>query len=695
MLLDGTILNEDINASAAIVDTKLATIATAGKVSNSATTAASANTASAIVARDASGNFTAGTITAALTGAASSNVLKAGDTMTGALVVPLGAVGTPSLTFTGDLNTGIYSPGADQVAVATNGTGRLFIDASGNIGVGITPNPWGPTYFNVIQLGSRGGAIAHATTAWTSGSLLILTNNTYVNSSADRKYADSNTKPAAELKLENDTLIFSNAVAGAAGAAQTFTEKFQINSAGLVGIGVTPSNVLHVQGAQPYASSANSLATSVTKAAARVQGSNDASTSIFFGVETSNANPYLQVCNATGTSADPLLLQPFAGRVGIGTTGPAGELDVRGPNSGNLYVGRTNISGPASEPGSLNLSGPNASGSARIWGRIGSIIDTATEGSEVANLAFQVQKAGNLSEVARLDGSGRLLVGTSTNNGSFDSRLQVAGAGSGSTVLFSNYENTGNGPALYFTKSRSGTIGSNSIVSSGDKIGRLEFLGADGSTYYTAAAISAEIDGTPGAADMPGRLVFSTTADGGSSPTERMRINANGNILFGCTGLPSASVEGFVITGNSSGNFSSSGATSSAYNHLLFYNSNGIVGAISTSASATAFATSSDYRLKENVEPITDGIARLQQLKPSRFNFIADPDKTFDGFIAHETQAIVPECVTGEKDAVGDDGNPIYQGIDQSKLVPLLTAALQEAIGEIESLKARLTAAGL
>jgi hypothetical protein len=93
MILDGTILNADINASAAIVDTKLATIATAGKVSNSATTATNANTASAIVARDASGNFTAGTITAAVTGAASSNVLKAGDTMTGALVHPLGAWG--------------------------------------------------------------------------------------------------------------------------------------------------------------------------------------------------------------------------------------------------------------------------------------------------------------------------------------------------------------------------------------------------------------------------------------------------------------------------------------------------------------------------------------------------------------------------------------------------------------------------
>ena len=136
MIADGAIVNADINASAAIVDTKLNTIATAGKVSNSATTATSANTASAIVARDGSGNFTAGTITAALTGAASSNVLKAGDTMTGALVHPLGAVGTPSITFTGDLNTGFWSPSADALAASTAGIERVRIDSSGNMGIG-------------------------------------------------------------------------------------------------------------------------------------------------------------------------------------------------------------------------------------------------------------------------------------------------------------------------------------------------------------------------------------------------------------------------------------------------------------------------------------------------------------------------------------------------------------------------------
>ena len=103
------------------------------------------------------------------------------------------------------------------------------------------------------------------------------------------------------------------------------------------------------------------------------------------------------------------------------------------------------------------------------------------------------------------------------------------------------------------------------------------------------------------------------------------------------------------------------------------------------SGSATAFNTSSDYRLKENEVAISDGITRLKTLKPYRFNFKTDPSKTVDGFFAHEVTA-VPEAIAGEKDGTE------MQGIDQSKLVPLLTAALQEAITKIETLETRVAA---
>ena len=124
----------------------------------------------------------------------------------------------------------------------------------------------------------------------------------------------------------------------------------------------------------------------------------------------------------------------------------------------------------------------------------------------------------------------------------------------------------------------------------------------------------------------------------------------------------------------------------------MFRNGNGQVGSIETNGSATSFNTSSDYRLKENVVDLGGAIDRVKQLAPKRFNFIANPNKTVDGFLAHEAQTVVPEAVTGTYNKVDDNGNAVMQGIDQSKLVPLLTAALQEAIAKIETLETEVAA---
>ena len=117
--------------------------------------------------------------------------------------------------------------------------------------------------------------------------------------------------------------------------------------------------------------------------------------------------------------------------------------------------------------------------------------------------------------------------------------------------------------------------------------------------------------------------------------------------------------------------------------------SNQTVGTISCTSSATTYATSSDYRIKENVVDMTGAVDRVKQLKPSRFNFIADPSKTVDGFLAHEAQEVVPESVTGVKDALYPNGDPLLQGIDQSKIIPLLTGAIKELIARIEELEAK------
>ena len=124
--------------------------------------------------------------------------------------------------------------------------------------------------------------------------------------------------------------------------------------------------------------------------------------------------------------------------------------------------------------------------------------------------------------------------------------------------------------------------------------------------------------------------------------------------------------------------------------HEFEYNGTN-VGTITTDGTGIQFNSASDYRLKENIVDLTDGITKLKTLKPRRFNFKTFTDRTVDGFIAHEVTA-VPEATTGAKDEVDSNGKPIYQGIDVSKLVPLITAALQEAIVKIETLETKVAA---
>ena len=165
-----------------------------------------------------------------------------------------------------------------------------------------------------------------------------------------------------------------------------------------------------------------------------------------------------------------------------------------------------------------------------------------------------------------------------------------------------------------------------------------------------------------------------------------------GNVLVHCLTQPSSSVTGFGATYAANGPQLYWGTSSTGSKIVLSMNNpNGQVGYILTSGSSTTYATSSDYRLKEDWQPMTGASERVKALKPVNFAWKADGSRV-DGFLAHEAQAVVPEAVTGEKDAVDAEGKPVHQGIDQSKLVPLLTAALQEALAEIETLKARVSA---
>ena len=136
------------------------------------------------------------------------------------------------------------------------------------------------------------------------------------------------------------------------------------------------------------------------------------------------------------------------------------------------------------------------------------------------------------------------------------------------------------------------------------------------------------------------------------------------------------------------GGISTKQAGTGAASQVSFFNDNGRVGYIGTSGSATAFNTSSDYRLKADVETLADAVDRLDKLNPITFTFSADPETTLDGFLAHEVAEVVPQAISGDKDAVDDDGGIVAQGIDHSKLVPLLVAAVQELSARVAALEA-------
>jgi hypothetical protein len=418
MLLDGTILNEDINASAAIVDTKLATIATAGKVSNSATTAASANTASAIVARDASGNFTAGTITAALTGAASSNVLKAGDTMTGALVHPLGAAATPSLTFTGDLNTGIYSPGADQVAVATNGVERVKF---GTTATEVVFNDGGVDYDfrvesdlesqlfsidasdNSIGLGASGnygdGVLTVAALARANGAG---TTNVRLGISVLELTSGQGRGLWLGARTDENTGVIGTRTASGNLAFETYNgswgERMRLTYDGRLGIGVSsPSSLLHLKGANPQLIVDTPDASTEPRLRLYKNGSPVGQIAGSSGVTQILTEGAFQVMTNGGTNA---VYVDTSQRVGIGTTSP-------------LYL----VTAATSADGvdGVSVESPSVNGVIRLRadGTNGNAIRVGGIGAQANTLRFLI---GSDTERMRIDSSGRLLVGTSTAN---------------------------------------------------------------------------------------------------------------------------------------------------------------------------------------------------------------------------------------------------------------------------------------
>jgi hypothetical protein len=319
-----------------------------------------------------------------------------------------------------------------------------------------------------------------------------------------------------------------------------------------------------------------------------------------------------------------------SGNVGIGTSSPQEKLQINSADSSFLQL-TNNSTGTADNNGLYVgvISGGN------------SYIGNRHSGDDII---FQNDN----TEVMRIKTGGNVGIGTSSPSGN----LHVEGG----EIFFKN--NSGNSK-VDISASDSG----NSFINFGDTsdgdVGRILYEHANNVLQFKVNA------------------------------SEAMRIANDQSLFINTTGI-STFTSRVVIFQDNTKNCAihlRTNATASQ-SQIIFGNGNSDgVGSIATSGTSTAYNTTSDYRLKENVSYDFDATTRLKQLKPARFNFIADADTTVDGFLAHEVSSVVPEAITGTKDAVDEDGNPKYQGIDQSKLVPLLVKTIQELEARITQLE--------
>jgi hypothetical protein len=303
--------------------------------------------------------------------------------------------------------------------------------------------------------------------------------------------------------------------------------RLHITSAGLVGIGTSSPGAqtdsrITGGGAAPATSG-----TSQPNAAFRVSGTG---TTGVLDIGCNSAAPWIQSTDRTDLSQQyTLLLNPNGGNVGIGTTAVNAPLEVRKNGAGDVLVSR--FANHNTNEHYLNIY-VNDDSNTIVYD------STGTSGGD------HIWKQGGAERV-RIDSSGRLLVGTPSARANFynstnSAHFQIEGSGSNDNYalsIVSNYAGNTSGAQVILAKSGGSSVGDNTLVSDGNTIGQINFQGADGTEFVEAAKISAEIDGTPGANDMPGRLVFSTTADGASSPTERMRITSTGQVRLTGAGI--------------------------------------------------------------------------------------------------------------------------------------------------------------
>jgi hypothetical protein len=422
----------------------------------------------------------------------------------------------------------------------------------------------------------------------------------------------------------------------------TNTERMRIDSSGNVGIGTSsPSSFAKFVVLQTSDSNAFQIATTTNGAGMYWIPTNG------FGVQQYSYGGLLAIGTSDSnilslrTNATERMRIDSSGNVGVGTTSPSSRLHVAGGADSTIRN--------TASSGSSWFVGSNSSG-------------YILHNESNTPMLFTT----NGTERMRIDSSGNVGIGRTTTIGT-NCRLNVQLTGTSA----SGYTAASN--AAIAMDCGTGTNGVINLVGGGS-------LGV-----YRSNSTGA-FDVGIGFGDNSNRILAFDTAG-----AERMRIDSSGNLLVGKTAI-SDSTAGVQVYGGSVGAMGLGRSANDAVSQVEFFRGTAgsltRVGHIQTTTT-TSYVTTSDYRLKENIEPMTGGLAKVALLKPCTYTWEAD-GSSGQGFIAHELQEVVPDCVTGEKDEVDAEGKPVYQGIDTSFLVATLTAAIQELKAEVDALKAQI-----
>ncbi len=625
-----------------------------------------------------------------------SNNLAISGTFSSTKLIPTGGTAT---------GNGMYLPAANAVAISTNGTERLRIDSSGVASFASNPILNGGTanglvYLDGSKVATSGSAVTFdgtnlATTGTASATKLIPTGGTATGN-------------GMYLPAANTLALSTNG-----------TERVRVDSSGNLGVGTASPNTYGKLAVVGDGGTINLIAaTDTTTTSVQHRLFNSSGTSVFRVIYygASYASGSLFNIGANGT----VLAQEANAPLGIGTIGVEQPLifgtnsveRARIDSSGNLGVGTT--VGAASGTG-LIIYSPT---STRLQLRNSTTGDTAGDGCGLlafgSDLYVENRENGatlffnNGSERARIASSGNVGIGTASPaysldvNGAINASADIISQGNNARISLYrsdgiNYFDWASGQSLYFSTQTSAGGGGRSTKMTLDSAGNLT-VGQSTSNATLADAGYLSIKNTANTSGFDIGLLGGSSdinafiyqrANGylafGTNNTEKARITSGGDFLVGTTAKRIDERVVFVFNGTAASGLNlDDSATTGTSNAQRFYRNAVQVGTITTTTTATAYNTSSDYRLKDNQQPLTGSGAFIDALQPKTWDWATDGSKGV-GFIAHEVQTVSPNSVVGEKDAVDADGNPIMQAMEYGS-----AEFIANIVAELQSLRARV-----